>query len=344
MLRTTDLTIIVPAYNVASYIDACMASLIEAGGRDCPVIVVDDGSRDETMAKLQSWRAEFPDLTLVLQRNQGQGAARNAGLRLARSSHVMFVDSDDWLRPRAIDELLPRVAPDIDILFSGRSRFQERTGRYDRELIFPDLARARVPQVPHVRSILAVHGKVFRRAFLEGAAITFPEGMVWEDIVHSCQTYREAQWVAATSVQTYVWRVRSAEENPSTMQSLLTEKSIRDRFRQVALTLEILDSAEWRRRWPKDDPLRTEFVGSRVYMHVRALVASGNEAAARPAMALIAELTAPYWPRLRDVVDPLTLEAYAAVRDQDLPRLKEVEARRRAEARATAARRSVLAG
>ncbi len=103
-------TVVVPAYNLAGYIDACLDS-IEAQtlvGWEC--IVVDDGSTDATAARVQA-RTD-PRIRLLRQRNAGVSAARNAGLAAAAGDYVMFLDGDDMLHPEALARLSAALARD----------------------------------------------------------------------------------------------------------------------------------------------------------------------------------------------------------------------------------------
>jgi len=100
----TDVSVIIPAYNVAGFIEACLASVQAQSLETWECIVVDDGSQDGTAERV----AAAPDrrVRLMRQPNQGVSAARNAGLAAARGRHVMFLDGDDLLHPTALERLL----------------------------------------------------------------------------------------------------------------------------------------------------------------------------------------------------------------------------------------------
>jgi glycosyltransferase involved in cell wall biosynthesis len=92
-------SILVPAYNAARWIDATLASAAEQTWPRVETIVVDDGSRDETPARARAFAARHPglDLRIVSQPNAGASAARNHALRLARGDFIQFRDADDLL-------------------------------------------------------------------------------------------------------------------------------------------------------------------------------------------------------------------------------------------------------
>jgi glycosyltransferase involved in cell wall biosynthesis len=93
-----DVSIVVPCYNHAAYLAEAIRS-IDAGSRGIEIIVVDDGSTDESSAVA----ASFGDVTYVRQSNQGVAAARNAGLARSAGRYVIFLDADDRLLPGAVD-------------------------------------------------------------------------------------------------------------------------------------------------------------------------------------------------------------------------------------------------
>src|SRR5258707_406376 len=93
------ISVIVPCYNGGAFLEACIASVL-APGVACEIIVVDDGSTDDSASIARAYVHRWPDqLLVILQPNQGQAAARNTGLRLARGKYVVFLDVDDEYAP-----------------------------------------------------------------------------------------------------------------------------------------------------------------------------------------------------------------------------------------------------
>ncbi|MDR6940032.1 glycosyltransferase family 2 protein [Arcanobacterium hippocoleae] len=103
------ISFVVPCYNSAAYMDACIKSLL--GGPDIEVIIVNDGStKDNTAEKADAWAARYPDIIRVVhQENAGHGGAVMAGLRAASGIYFKVVDSDDWLDTHARDVLLSKL-------------------------------------------------------------------------------------------------------------------------------------------------------------------------------------------------------------------------------------------
>lgn len=98
-----EITVIVPAYNVAGLILPCLASIMAQSRTDWQAIVVDDGSTDATAAEVRT--LDDPRISLVQQTNAGVSSARNHGLSLAQGRYTMFLDGDDVLHPSAFARL-----------------------------------------------------------------------------------------------------------------------------------------------------------------------------------------------------------------------------------------------
>lgn len=106
-----DLTIIIPMYNAASYIENCLVSIKQQTWlpQHFELIIVDDGSTDGSCALVQKWFNRLP-LRLLRQQNRKQAAARNKGLEYATGQYILFVDSDDDLAPDMIKCLYQEVS------------------------------------------------------------------------------------------------------------------------------------------------------------------------------------------------------------------------------------------
>ena len=100
------ITFTVPCYNSAAYMDRCVETLLRAGD-EAEIILVDDGSTDETGAIADRYAARYPDIVRVIhQENGGHGEGVNQGLSHAGGMYFKVVDSDDWLDADALDRLM----------------------------------------------------------------------------------------------------------------------------------------------------------------------------------------------------------------------------------------------
>ena len=105
MLR---LSIIVPVYNVARYLGKCLDSLLaqDISFNQFEIIIINDGSTDESMIIAESYVNQYPNIKLISQENKGLGAARNVGIKEAKGKCIFFVDSDDYIIEYSLESLL----------------------------------------------------------------------------------------------------------------------------------------------------------------------------------------------------------------------------------------------
>ena len=125
------LSIIVPIYNVAPYLRKCVDSLLAQDITDYEIILVDDGSTDDSGAiadeilnahSLIASSPYRPTIRVINQTNAGLSAARNTGIAAAKGDYILFVDSDDYLQPNTLGTLLEQAERDsLDVL---RFRYQ----------------------------------------------------------------------------------------------------------------------------------------------------------------------------------------------------------------------------
>lgn len=118
----TRLSVIVPVYNVARWIDRCLESLVSQNFPDFEIVCVNDGSTDGSRERLAEWEAGDSRIRVIDQVNRGPSAARNAGIRAACGDYVSFLDADDRYLPGACGRIVSALDDtESDVLvFGGR--------------------------------------------------------------------------------------------------------------------------------------------------------------------------------------------------------------------------------
>ncbi|MCA9399054.1 MAG: glycosyltransferase family 2 protein, partial [Candidatus Omnitrophica bacterium] len=114
-------SIIIPAYNCAAYIVATVESALNQTYSDVEVLVIDDGSKDNTRELLEAYKDK---LTYIFQYNQGESVARNNGLKLAKGEYIVFLDSDDILEKTMIEKAMQK-ADEKTIVYGQRRVLQD---------------------------------------------------------------------------------------------------------------------------------------------------------------------------------------------------------------------------
>lgn len=124
-------SIIVPCYNVAPYLDKCMESLTLQTLGDLEIISVNDGSGDDTPAILRAWAERDGRIRVVDRENGGLSAARNTGMALAGGEYIGFVDPDDYVEHSMYGRLLEKARrSDADVTACGYTGFPTVTVPY----------------------------------------------------------------------------------------------------------------------------------------------------------------------------------------------------------------------
>lgn len=181
-------SVIVPVYNAAAYLGRCLASLQAQTLPNIEVICVNDGSTDCSLELLENAKSEMPNLVILSQENAGQGAARNAAMRVAHGKYLGFVDADDWVEPGMFEAMANALEtfPEADIAKCGTLcawDYEETPQAKEGLLKYFQEDR---PEGCHRISAedLTTGGpwdKLFRRSLIETNGIRFPEGVKNED-------------------------------------------------------------------------------------------------------------------------------------------------------------------
>lgn len=113
------ISIIVPAYNVANYLPVCLDSLLQQTYPNIEIIVINDGSTDQTKDIADRYLHTQKNIILINQKNEGLSGARNTGIKQARGNYICFVDSDDWVEKDMIQKAVYSLTPKDDVVLWG---------------------------------------------------------------------------------------------------------------------------------------------------------------------------------------------------------------------------------
>lgn len=192
-------SIIIPVYNVQSFLDKCISSISEQSYSNLEIILVNDGSTDKSRLICEQWVKKDKRVTLINQSNVGLSAARNNGLKKAKGEYVLFIDSDDWIAVDMVEKMVKAFNDfDADMVTCQFVNVYENgsaTINYE-----SDKEKQIVDREQFIRLLLEdkevtshIWRKMFKRSLLPN--IPFQEGSNFEDIkampglVKNCQKF-----------------------------------------------------------------------------------------------------------------------------------------------------------
>lgn len=217
-------SVIIPCYNSAKYLDACMESVMKQTMKDFEVILIDDGSQDDTLAVAQRIAQRDGRVRVFSQKNSGVSAARNLGLAHCSGEWITFVDSDDLITPDALDTMLSAAEEGVDMVVCAHRTFAEDECG---EIVIPDTRwmdlhgeakrRAAALRLIEGDSVLNIMcNKLHRRALLERESLRLAEGVrIAEDALFNLEAVLCGQGIAYVNRVTYLYRTHAASATQS---------------------------------------------------------------------------------------------------------------------------------
>lgn len=189
-------SIIVPVYNVEKYVGRCLQSLLDQTYKNIEIIVVNDGSKDNSLAVCNEYAEKDSRIKVFSQQNKGLSGARNTGLRYYSGSLVSFVDSDDWVHPQMIEFLydaLIRQNCEMSLCESLRISCDNYSVEkyYVNKYLYYDAATMMKYFLD--TSYTSCWSRLFRKELV--ADIRFPEGLNCEDFVYMYEVIRRIKYM-----------------------------------------------------------------------------------------------------------------------------------------------------
>ena len=229
-------SIILPVYNAQSHLARCLESICAQTYKNLEIIVLNDGSKDQSLPVCEEFRARDSRILLVDKDNSGVSDTRNLGLRLATGEYIQFVDSDDYIDPDYTQHLVEAaeadhadlvIAPYHMVIPAGASRPEQVLEKLQSELgvrsevrppevreygFLPagvydkDTFALRLMDKPASYFYSVLWNKLYRRILLTGNDICFTSEMRWaEDLVFNMQYIQYAEVFASIDAPGYYY-------------------------------------------------------------------------------------------------------------------------------------------
>lgn len=198
-------SVIIPVYNAQHTLSKCVQSILCQAPADLELILVNDGSPDDSGALCDELAMQDSRVRVIHQQNAGASAARNAGLNAARGSYLQFVDADDWVLPGLYERAAEVLNDSIDVLFFG----VQNVG-YHPEPPLPNATYASLAQVKQqfkhylvdTGQFAAPYNKLYRASII-GSVRFDPNLRINEDLLFNLQVLQNCKAVQFLSTNYY---------------------------------------------------------------------------------------------------------------------------------------------
>lgn len=239
------ISVIVPAYNVATYLENAVDTVLNQTHRNLDIVIIDDGSTDGTGEIADSIALRDSRVRVIHKANAGLGAARNTGLDHTSAPYVTFVDSDDQLTPRALEVLLKSLeSSGSEFAIGAVERFNSTTvwvPDWVTEVHDIDRIGAIAEDHPAVLWDVFVWNKLFRRDAWDFRAGRFPEGVLYEDQECTARLYVEGARFDSLTEIVYRWRLR--DDGTSITQNKTSEHDLEQRLLVARTVQGVIDTS-----------------------------------------------------------------------------------------------------
>ena len=189
-------SVVMPCYQSGETVERSVCSVQAQTMADWELIAVDDGSTDDTLARLRALQTDEPRMRVLHQDNAGVSAARNAGIDTARGEWLFFLDADDRLTPDALATLLDMADDALDVVCGAyEMRYADEGGRSERYACADgDLQTVLESLIRGDSALNSMCARLYRTAFIQQRGIRAPLGVkVGEDVLFNLDAFAAAR-------------------------------------------------------------------------------------------------------------------------------------------------------
>lgn len=193
-------SVIIPVYNVENYLRKCLDSLVNQTLKDIEIIVVNDGTTDNSQEIIDEYVKKYPKKVVsIIQENGGQGTARNTGLLHAKGEYIGYVDSDDYVEENMYEELYKKAKEeDSDIVICGNNVVKENYDFLSKEEVDKEFLLGK----------MAVWNKIYKKNIIVDNKIQFRSKVWYEDLDFTMKVYFSSKKISYVDKPLYNYLLR----------------------------------------------------------------------------------------------------------------------------------------
>lgn len=216
----SEISIVVPVYNVEKYLDKCISSILQQSFTDFELILVDDGSNDGSERKCDEYKNGDSRIKVVHQENQGLSSARNIGIETSKGKYITFIDSDDFVHPRMLEILYNNILENkADISACGYEIVPEGKKIYVKSIgnnisIYNNIQSVKKIVEKSESIMIIACCKLYRRDLFQD--VHYPSGKYHEDEFVTYKLLYKSNKIVVTDAKLYYYVQRSNSITGST--------------------------------------------------------------------------------------------------------------------------------
>ena len=228
------LSIIIPTYNRSKYITKCLSSVLNQTYKNIEVIIIDDGSTDNTEEIIKTFNDER--IRYFKNTNHGIGYSRNFGIEKATGDYIFFLDSDDYINSDSVDKMLKNINDNDILIFDYKEIFEsDIKEKINKIPVFNDYILLDHPELINLVN-LGPCNKVYKKSLLIDNNIKFPEDIKYEDALFVIETLKNAKYISSCGIVLTNIVVHKGNE------TLTVDKRVFDIFKVLDLIKKELNS------------------------------------------------------------------------------------------------------
>lgn len=175
------LSIVIPVYNCEKYINRCIDSIINQTYKNFDLILVNDGSKDNSLKIIKEYEKRYDFIRVIDQKNSGPAIARNTGLKESKTPFIMFIDSDDYIDENHLSEYMNYSNGDYDVVIGGYKKTSDNRIIFTRKLDINGEFSKYIVTGPYCH--------LYKKEFLEKNNIVLHDTLMSEDIYFNLDVF-----------------------------------------------------------------------------------------------------------------------------------------------------------